>query len=67
MCLKEKISVPQHNLEEIKPAKPADASTQKANVQNRTSVNDFVSPNIKTSNLGLDDDVSTSKKKLLGE
>lgn len=53
--------------EVIKTAVQADASTQKANVTNRTGVRGLVSENIKTSNNGIEEEVLASKKKLLGE
>lgn len=65
MCFKEKVTQPE--VEDIKVATKADASVQKANVENRTGVKAVISDNIKTSNIGLDDDIATSKKKLLGE
>lgn len=65
MCFKQKVSQPE--VEDIKVATQADASVQKSNVENRTGVKAVISDNIKTSNVGLDDVVETSKKKLLGE
>ena len=53
--------------EVIKSATQANASTQKANAENRIGSRGLVSENIKTSNTGLDDDIVSSKKKLLGE
>ncbi len=53
--------------EVIKTATQADASTQKATAANRTGVKGLVSENIKTTNNGLDDEIVSSKKKLLGE
>lgn len=53
--------------EVIKAATRADASVQKANAQNRGAKNAVISENIRTTNNGLDDDVVTSGKKLLGE
>ncbi len=66
MCSKPKVpSVTK--TEVIKTAVRADASTQKANSNNRSGVKGLISENIKTSNNGLTDDFSASKKKLLGE
>lgn len=67
MCTTPKSSSVEHNTEVIKTAVQADASTQKANAANRTSGKGIVSENIRTSNNGLEDDVISSKKKLLGE
>ena len=67
MCISRKISVPDEPVEDIKTAVKADASTQKSNVANRTGNKGLVSENIKTSNTGLDDEVVSAKKKLLGE
>lgn len=53
--------------EVIKAATRADASVQKANAQNRGAKNAVISENIRTTNNGLDEDVVTSGKKLLGE
>lgn len=53
--------------EAVKTAVRADASVQKANSANRLGVNGIVSENIKTSNNGLTEEFSASKKKLLGE
>ncbi len=53
--------------EVIKQATQADASVQKANSANRTGIKGLVSENIRTSNNGLDEEVNSSKKKLLGE
>ncbi len=53
--------------EEIRDAVKADASVQKANQQNRNNLRGFVSENIKTSNNGIEEDIFSSKKKLLGE
>lgn len=66
MCSKPKIpSVPK--AEVIKTAVRADASVQKANANNRSGSRGLISENIKTSNNGLADEFSASKKKLLGE
>ena len=52
--------------EVIKTAVQADASASKADAQNRTG-RGLVSENIKTANTGIEEDISASKKKLLGE
>lgn len=71
MCSTPKVhSVQQTQQEEaevIKTATQADASVQKATAANRTGVSGIVSENIRTTNNGLDDEVFSSKKKLLGE
>ncbi len=67
MCSTPKMPSVTQNTEVIKTAIRADASTQKANVQNRTNRRGVVSENIRTSNSGVEDDILTSKKKLLGE
>ncbi len=67
MCTRPKMPAVQPEVEVIKTAVRADASTQKANAQNRTDRRGVVSENIKTSNNGIEEDVLTSKKKLLGE
>jgi hypothetical protein len=68
MCTKTKISVSDTSSDEvIKTAVQADASTQKATQTNRSGNRGVVSDNIKTTNNGLEDDISTSKKRLLGE
>ncbi len=51
----------------IKEAVQANASVQKANAQNRTGIKGLVSENIRTSNTGIDEEIGSSKKKLLGE
>ncbi|MBQ3640723.1 hypothetical protein II906_02165 [bacterium] len=66
MCTKPKYSNPKPQ-EVIKEATQADASVQKANAENRTGVKALISQDIKTTNNGLDEEVNTSKKKLLGE
>lgn len=66
MCTTPKMPAVQEP-EVIKSAVRADASTQKANAQNRTGSRGLASENIKTSNNGLMDEVASSKKKLLGE
>ncbi len=53
--------------EVIKAAVQADASVQKANAQNRSGIKGLVSENIKTTNNGIEEDLQSSKKKLLGE
>ncbi len=67
MCSTPKIPSGGENTEVIKTAVRADASTQKANASNRTGNRGIISENIKTSNNGLDSEIMTSKKKLLGE
>lgn len=73
MCLKPKIQSvsdvreQEKDNEVIKDAVQADASTQKATAQNRTGSNGHISENIRTSNNGIEEEVKTSKKKLLGE
>jgi hypothetical protein len=70
MCTQPKIRTVSNDDEEkevIKKATQADASLQKANAQNRTGTSGIVNPNIKTSNTGIEDEIQTSKKKLLGE
>lgn len=52
--------------EVIKTAVKADASVQKSNASNR-NLRGLVSENIRTSNNGLEDEILSSKKKLLGE
>jgi len=51
----------------IKTAVQADAASQKANAQNRTGAKGFISDNIRTANTGIEDEIVSSKKKLLGE
>ena len=53
--------------EVIKNATQADASTQKANFINRVGSKGLINQNIRTTNTGIEDDIITSKKKLLGE
>ena len=68
MCTAPKMPVIQPvQTEVIKEATQANASVQKANGQNRTGVKGIVSENIRTSNNGLEEDIESSKKKLLGE
>lgn len=70
MCIYPKSSktyVSNSTPEVIPNAKPADASVQKASQENRIGNSGFVSENIKTSNKGIEDEVISSKKKLLGE
>jgi len=68
MCTTPKVSsAPQESSEVIKTATRADAATQKPSVQNRNGIRGIIAQNIKTTNNGLDDDVISSKKKLLGE
>ena len=66
MCTKPKYSTPKPP-EVIKQATQADASAQKANAENRTGVKTLISQDVKTTNNGLEEEVQTSKKKLLGE
>lgn len=66
MCSTPKMPViPQPEV--IKTATQADASVQKANAANRTNIKGLVSENIRTSNNGIEDDIQSSKKRLLGE
>ena len=68
MCTTRKVvGVQQEEPEVIKNATKADASTQKASVENRTNVKNLISQNIRTTNNGIEEDVVSSKKKLLGE
>ncbi len=67
MCSTPKITTVQADTEVIKAATQADASVQKASASNRNGVRGIISENIKTTNNGIDDDVVSSKKKLLGE
>ena len=67
MCSVPKYSPEQGDTEVIKNATQADASIQKANAKNRAGVKGLVSENIKTTNNGVEEDVLSSKKKLLGE
>ncbi len=68
MCTTPKIpSVQPIQTEVIKEATKADASVQKASAQNRGATKGLVSENIRTSNTGIEDDIVSSKKKLLGE
>lgn len=67
-------STPKMNSSEVQPepeiiktASQADASSQKANAENRIGSRGLASENIRTTNTGLDDDIVSSKKKLLGE
>lgn len=53
--------------EVIKTATQANAATQKANAENRIGSKGLASENIRTSNSGIEDDIVSSKKKLLGE
>lgn len=67
MCSTPKYSTIQGDTEVIKTATQADASVQKANAKNRAGVKGLISENIRTTNNGLEDEVLSSKKKLLGE
>ncbi len=67
MCSTPKVSSVAQDTETIKTATQADASVQKANAANRSGVKGLVSENIRTTNNGLDDEIVSSKKKLLGE
>ena len=68
MCSTPKIPSVVRDTEDIKTAVQADASVQKASPNNRSGVKGIISENIRTSGNGLnDDDVISSKKKLLGE
>ena len=57
MCTKPKIPSVATETEEV----------QKSNVKNRAGENPIINPNIKTSNNGVEDEIISSKKKLLGE
>lgn len=67
MCSTPKYPSVSKNTEVIKNATQADASVQKANAKNRTGVRGLVSENIRTTNNGIEEDINSSKKKLLGE
>lgn len=67
MCSTPKYTTVQADTEVIKEATQADASIQKANAQNRSGAKGLVSENIRTSNNGVEEEVLSSKKKLLGE
>ena len=72
MCTRPKLpSVSSQDDEEekevIKKAVQADASLQKASVENRIGTTGVVNPNIRTTNNGIEDEITSSKKKLLGE
>ena len=68
MCTTRKVvGVQQEEPEVIKAATQADASVQKANVENRTNARNLISQNIRTTNNGVEEEVLSSKKKLLGE
>ena len=67
MCMKAKVENVESDSEVIKQATKADASIQKASIENRKGTKGMISENIKTSNSGLADEISISKKKLLGE
>lgn len=67
MCSTPKYPSVSKETEVIKNATQADASVQKANAKNRTGVRGLVSENIRTTNNGIDEDINSSKKKLLGE
>ena len=67
MCSTTKYPAVADKTEVIRAATQADASTQKANAQNRAGVKGLVSENIRTTNKGIEEDIESSKKKLLGE
>lgn len=68
MCTRPKVKqVKPQEVEVIKSAVRADASVQKATPESRGVNRAVISENIKTSNQGLDDEITVSKKKLLGE
>ena len=67
MCTRPKVKTIKADTEVIKSAVRADASVQKATPENRGNNRGFISENIKTTNSGLTDEISVSKKKLLGE
>lgn len=68
MCSTPKItSVSPVETEVIKDAVQADASVSKATPENRGVRRGLTSENIRTSNIGLSEEIIASKKKLLGE
>ena len=68
MCSKPKVTtIKAEEKEVIKDAVQADASIQKASIENRLGKTGNVSHNIRTSNNGIEDEIVSSKKKLLGE
>ena len=67
MCSTPKVSNVVQDTEVIKTARQADASVQKSSETNRNTARGIISENIRTTNSGLDDEVVSSKKKLLGE
>lgn len=67
MCTRPKVQTIKADTEVIKSALRADASVQKATPENRGNNRGVISENIKTNSGGLNDEVSVSKKKLLGE
>ena len=66
MCSKPKI-VTEGDQEVIKRAVQANADVQKASIQNRQNKRGLISENIRTSNTGIEDEINSTKKKLLGE
>ena len=66
MCLSTKIERVKES-EKIKAPTSADASLQKSTAENRRVQSALSSENIRTTNNGLENEVSVSKKKLLGE
>ena len=67
MCSTPKYPTVVHQAEVIKTATQADASTQKANAKNRSGAKSLASENIRTTNNGIEEEITSSKKKLLGE
>ena len=67
MCSTPKYPTVIQQAEVIKTATQADASTQKANAKNRGVAKGLASENIRTTNNGIEEDIASSKKKLLGE
>ena len=67
MCSTPKMNSQEPEPEVIKTATQANAAAQKANAENRAGTKGLVSENIRTTNTGLNDDIISSKKKLLGE
>ena len=67
MCSTPKYPTVVDKTEVIKAATQADASTQKANAKNRGVAKGLASENIRTTNNGIEEDITSSKKKLLGE
>lgn len=67
MCMKRQIASATYTPEVIRDATRADASTQKASAENRIGRSSLSSQNIRTSNSGVDEEILSTKKRLLGE